>query len=102
MGRVASEAARLLQGKESPSYERHVFDGKEVKVANLSKVRFTGKKYRQKLYRRHTGYIGHLKEANLRAMFEKDPVRVFKLAVSGMLPKNKLRAKRLKSLIVTP
>lgn len=100
MGRVASEVAGLLQGKDKPSYQRHIFSAPKVIVINISKLVFTGKKFRQKLYRWHTGYIGHLKEAKLKDLFIKDPEKVFKQVVAGMLPKNKLRAKRLKNLTV--
>ncbi|MBI1975098.1 MAG: 50S ribosomal protein L13 [Parcubacteria group bacterium] len=100
MGRVATEVSCVLQGKNAPSYERHILNAPTVNVTNLSKVAFTGKKLRQKTYRWHTGYIGHLKEAKLKDLFAKDPVKVFKRVVGGMLPKNKLRAKRLRKLVV--
>jgi len=98
MGRVASEVARLLQAKHLPSYERHVLNAPKITVINVAKMKFTGKKFRQKVYYRHTGYIGHLKENKLSALFAKDPAGVLRRAVAGMLPKNKLRAKRLKQL----
>lgn len=97
-GRLASEIARLLQGKHSAAYERHILNAPKITVINAAKMRFTGKKFRQKIYYRHTGYIGHLKETKLDALFRKDPALVLRRAVAGMLPKNKLRARRLKNL----
>jgi ribosomal protein L13 len=70
----------------------------KVKVINLSKIRFTGKKLDQKLIRWHTGYVGHLKERKLKELWEKKPEEIFKKAVKGMLPKNRLLKKRIKLL----
>jgi len=100
-GRVASRVAALLQGKADPRYHRNLNIGPIVKIENLNEIRFTGKKLSKKLYRWHTGYIGHLKEDTLKNLWRKDPRRVFKKAVAGMLPKNKLRAKRLARLMIS-
>lgn len=99
-GRLASEVAVILQGKKSPAYERNRIIGPRVKVENLSGVRFTGKKMATKAYRRHTGYIGHLKEERLGYLWAKKPAAVFKKTVSGMLPRNKLRKRLLNRLEV--
>jgi large subunit ribosomal protein L13 len=99
-GRVASEVAKILMGKNNPLFERHNLQAspQEVRVINLRNVRFSGKKFSKKVYYRHTGYIGHLKEEKLETLWKKNPKEVFKKTVSGMLPKNKLRKKLLKRL----
>jgi len=95
LGRLASEIAVFLQGKHrvdyDPSKDFKVF----VYVKNLDKVKFTGKKFKQKVFYKHTGYIGHLKEIKLENLWQKNPLQVLKLVTSRMLPKNKLRKKRL-------
>ncbi|HOM33252.1 MAG TPA: 50S ribosomal protein L13 [Candidatus Paceibacterota bacterium] len=98
MGRLASKIALILQGKDDPQYAPNKVADVKVIVENASKMKFTGKKYNQKLYRHHTGYIGHLKEKTLQQVFEKDPTEILKKAVMGMLPKNSLRSKRIKNL----
>ncbi len=98
LGRLASKIAIILQGKDDPQYAPNKVADVKVIVENASKIKFTGKKYNQKLYRHHTGYIGHLKEKTLQQVFEKDPTEVLKKAVMGMLPKNSLRSKRIKNL----
>ena len=100
LGRVATEAARLLRGKHKPTFTPHVDGGDFVVVVNASKVVLTGKKLDQKYYRYHTGYVGGLKEISYREMMEKKPEEVIAHAVSGMLPKNKLRAKMMTRLRV--
>lgn len=100
LGRVATEAARLLRGKHKPTFTPHVDGGDFVVVVNASKVVLTGKKLDQKYYRYHTGYVGGLKEISYREMMEKKPEEVIAHAVSGMLPKNKLRARMMTRLRV--
>lgn len=100
LGRVATEAARLLRGKHKPTFTPHVDGGDFVVVVNASKVVLTGKKLDQKYYRYHTGYVGGLKEISYREMMEKKPEEVVAHAVSGMLPKNKLRARMMTRLRV--
>ena len=100
LGRLASKIALLLQGKDSPKYSPHLDGGVRVVVSNASQIKFTGKKFRQKVYRHHTGYPGHLKTRTLRQVFEKNPAEILRKAVWGMLPKNKLRSKRIKNLII--
>jgi len=100
LGRLASEIAKILMGKNKPTYTPHIDGGDFVVVVNAEKVFVTGKKLNQKIYYKHTGYFGHLKETTLKEMLEKKPEEVIRLAVRGMLPKNKLRDKRLKRLKV--
>jgi large subunit ribosomal protein L13 len=100
LGRLASEIAILLQGKHKPEYAPYKDIGDFVIVKNFSKVRFTGKKLRNKKYFRHSGYLGGLKEITLEELFKKDPFKVLRRAVLGMLPKNKLRSKMIKRLSI--
>ncbi len=98
LGRMAVRIARILMGKNKPQYSPHVDCGDFVVVLNADKFRVTGKKMTDKIYYRHSFYPGGLKAINLRHMLEKNPKRVLYHAVSGMLPKNKFRARRLKRL----
>lgn len=98
LGRLATEIAILLRGKNKPDFAPNKDMGDFVTVRNFSKIRITGKKFEQKIYYRHTGYLGGLKEISLKKLFKKDPAEVLKKAVFGMLPKNKLRAKQIKRL----
>ncbi len=100
LGRLASEIAKILMGKHKPTYTPHVDGGDFVVVINAEKIHATGKKLNQKIYYRHTGYPGGLKETTLREMLQKKPEEVIRLAVRGMLPKNKLRDRRMKRLKV--
>jgi large subunit ribosomal protein L13 len=100
LGRLASEIARILMGKHKPTYTPHVDGGDFVVVVNAEKVRVTGKKLEKKIYYRHTGYMGHLKETKLKDMLKEKPEEVIRLAVRGMLPKNRLRKHRMKRLKV--
>ena len=100
LGRLASEVAVLLRGKSRPTYTPHMDNGDFVVVVNASKVRVTGAKMQQKLYRRHSGYPGGLKETPLPVMLERHPDRVVQLAVKGMLPHNRLGRKILRHLKV--
>jgi large subunit ribosomal protein L13 len=90
LGRVASEAAQLLMGKHKPTYERHLPMGDVVIVINAREVAFTGNKAHQKIYYRHSGYPGGLKERRLFEQMEKDPRRVIERAIKGMLPSTSL------------
>lgn len=90
VGRVASRIAAVLRGKNDPTFHPAVNPHNHVIVLNADKVVFTGKKLRQKKYYRHTGYPGGLKETTAGAMLERKPTEVLRLAVKGMLPKNRL------------
>lgn len=100
LGRLASEIAKVLRGKNKPTFTPHVDGGDFVVVINADKVKLTGKKLDQKFYRYHTGYIGNLQEIPYRRMMAEKPEEVIMHAVSGMLPKNRLRAKMMKRLRV--
>lgn len=95
LGRLATEIAYYLQGKHLVDYDPSKDKKITVLVKNLDKVRFTGKKFDQKVFIKHTGYIGHRKEIPLKFLWQKDKLKVLKLVVSRMLPKNRLRKKRL-------
>ncbi len=90
LGRLASEVAKLLKGKNKPIYTPHVDTGDFVIVVNADKIAVTGKKLDQKKYYRHSDYVGGLKETTLREMLDKKPEKVVELAVKGMLPKGPL------------
>jgi large subunit ribosomal protein L13 len=90
LGRVASEVARILRGKNKASFVPHLDCGDNVVVINASKVKLTGKKLDDKFYYHHTGYIGGIKAASATDVLAKNPERVITAAVKGMVPKNKL------------
>ncbi len=90
LGRLASEIARRLRGKHKPEYTPHVDTGDYIVVVNAEKVRVTGNKEKDKIYHRHTGYIGHLKSVSLGKLRDSHPERIIQNAVKGMLPKNSL------------
>lgn len=100
LGRLASEIARVLSGKNKPIYTPHVDCGDFVIVINAEKVAVTGNKREDKLYRQHSGYPGHLKETNFNTMIQRNPRRVIESAVKGMLPKNSLGRQMIKKLKV--
>ncbi len=100
LGRMAVKVARVLQGKHKPSYLPHVDTGDFVIVVNAAKIRVTGNKAGSKLYRRHSGYIGGLKEISLERMMERKPTEVVRHAVRGMMPKTVLGKKMLSKLKV--
>ncbi len=100
LGRLARQVAIALQGKDQPTYTPHVISGDHVVVINASNVRITGRKLMQKMYYRHSGYVGNLKSFILRDMLEERPERVVQLAVKGMLPSNKLGRHMLRKLRV--
>ena len=90
LGRLASEVALRLRGKHKPIYTPHVDTGDYIVVINAEKIRVTGKKATDKMYYRHTGYVGNLKSMSFEKLLAKSPERVIELAVKGMLPKNPL------------
>ena len=90
LGRLASEVAKVLRGKNKPTYTPSMDTGDYVIVVNAEKVKVTGKKLDQKVYYRHSEYVGSLKETTLREMLNKHPERVIESAVKGMLPKGPL------------
>ena len=90
LGRLAAEVAKVLRGKNKAIFTPHIDTGDYVIVVNAAKVAVTGKKLDQKVYYRHSAYVGGLKETTLREMMAKKPEKVVELAVKGMLPKNKL------------
>jgi large subunit ribosomal protein L13 len=100
LGRLASEIARIVRGKHKPIYSPCVDVGDFVIVINAEKVHVTGRKMDQKVYYRHSGYPGGLKEVSLRRMLEEHPTRVIEHAVRGMLPKTRLGRKMIKKLKV--
>jgi large subunit ribosomal protein L13 len=95
LGRLGTEIAYYLQGKHRPDYDPSKDKKVFVLVKNLDHVKFTGKKIDQKVFIKHTGYIGHLKEIPLKLLWSKNKLEVLRKVVSRMLPKNKLRKKRL-------
>jgi len=90
LGRLASEVAQILKGKNKPTYTPHVDTGDYVIIVNASKIRVTGNKAQKKSYFRHTGFPGGLKETSYERMIARHPDRVIEKAVKGMLPKNTL------------
>ena len=90
LGRLASEVAKVLRGKNKPTFTPHIDTGDYVIVVNAAKVKVTGKKLDQKVYYHHSDYVGGMKEATLREMLDKKPEKVVELAVKGMLPKGPL------------
>ena len=100
LGRLSTEIASRLRGKHKPIYTPHVDTGDYIVVVNASKIRVTGNKMTDKMYYRHTGYIGNLKSENLETMLEKYPEKVLMKSVRGMLPKSKLGNAMIKKLRV--
>lgn len=100
LGRVASKAAMILMGKHKPGYAPFLDTGDHVVVINASKIRLTGRKEQQKVYRRHSGYPGGLREVSVAVMRVKRPAKIVEEAVAGMLPKTKLGKHMLKKLKV--
>ena len=100
LGRLATEIARRLRGKHKPEFTPHVDTGDYIVVTNVDKIRVTGNKSEDKMYYRHTGFPGGIRESNFAKMQQRFPGRVLEKAVKGMLPKNKLQAERLKRLRV--
>lgn len=100
LGRLASEIARRLRGKHKAIYTPHVDTGDYIVVVNAEKVRVTGNKLKDKMYYKHTGYIGHMKSISLEKLLQKAPERVLKTAVKGMMPKNTLGRAMMRKLKV--
>jgi len=100
VGRLATEVARIISGKNNPAWTPFLDMGDHVVVINAKQAVFTGSKNDQKLYRRHTLYPGGLRETSVKEMFEKKPEKVIELAVKGMLPKTKLGRAMVKKLKV--
>lgn len=100
LGRLASEVANVLRGKNKPTYTPHIDTGDYVIVVNAEKIQVTGKKLDQKIYYHHSEYVGGMKEATLREMMQKKPEFVITYAVKGMLPKGPLGRQMLKKLHV--
>jgi large subunit ribosomal protein L13 len=99
LGRLATEIATILSGKKTADYAPNKVADVKVYVKNFAQVEVTGNKLLQKVYYRHTGYVGHLKEERLEEVMTKHPERALQEAVRKMLPKNFLNARRLKNLI---
>ncbi len=99
LGRLSSQIALILQGKKSVSYNPRLVGQDRVILKNYAKIALTGRKLRDKVYYRHTGYVGHLKETTLEQALARDPKRAIRETVRKMLPKNFLNSKRLKNLI---
>ncbi len=100
LGRLASEVARIVRGKHKPIYSPSIDAGDYVIVVNADKIHVTGRKRDQKMYYRHSGYPGGMKEISLRRMLEEHPTRVIEHAVKGMLPKSRLGRKMMRKLKV--
>lgn len=98
LGRLAVEIANLLRGKHKPDFVLYLNKGDDVVVINTDKIKVTGQKLKKKIYYRHSGYPGGIKQINLEEFLKKDSREVIKKAVYGMLPKNKLRDKVIKKL----
>lgn len=90
LGRLASEVAKVLRGKNKPEYTPHIDTGDYVIIVNAEKIKVSGKKMDQKIYYHHSEYVGGMKETTLRVMMEKKPEQVLELAIKGMLPKGPL------------
>ena len=100
LGRLASEVAKVLRGKNKPIFTPHMDTGDYVIIVNADKIKVTGKKLEQKVYYRHSAYVGGMKETTLKEMMAKKPERVIELAVKGMLPKGPLGRAMIKKLHV--
>ena len=100
LGRLASEVAKILRGKNKPQFTPHIDTGDYVIIVNAEKIKVTGKKLSQKIYYHHSGYVGGMKETTLSEMLAKKPERVLELAVKGMLPKGPLGRKMYRKLFV--
>jgi large subunit ribosomal protein L13 len=98
LGRLSTEIARRLRGKHKPEYTPHVDTGDYIVVVNAEKIRVTGNKLKDKMYHRHTGYIGNLKSTSLEKLLDERPERVIEYAVKGMLPRGPLGRKMLSKL----
>ena len=102
LGRLSSEVAKILRGKHKPIFTPHIDTGDYVIIVNAQNIKVTGKKLDQKIYYRHSEYVGGMKETTLREMLNKKPERVIELAVKGMLPKGPLGRQMMTKLTFTP
>ena len=100
LGRLASEIAKVLRGKNKPEYTPHIDTGDYVIVVNAEKVKITGKKLHQKIYYNHSAYVGGMRETTLAELLAKKPEKVIELAVKGMLPKGPMGRDMIKKLHV--
>ncbi|HEY8519761.1 MAG TPA: 50S ribosomal protein L13 [Gammaproteobacteria bacterium] len=100
LGRLAAEIAKRLRGKHKPVYTPHVDTGDYIVVVNAEKIRVTGRKLKDKMYYRHTGYIGNMKTESLEKLLQRAPERALELAVKGMLPRTPLGRRMLQKLKV--
>lgn len=100
LGRLACEISEKLRGKGQTDFAYNKVPSNQVIVYNAEKIYVTGQKMKQKIYYRHSGYLGNLKETTLEELFAKDPKKVLQFAVKGMLPKNRLQKEFLKNLII--
>ena len=100
LGRLASEVAKVLRGKNKPIFTPHIDTGDYVIIVNAEKIKVTGKKLDQKIYYHHSDYVGGMKETTLREMLAKKPEKVVELAVKGMLPKGPLGREKFTKLHV--
>ena len=100
LGRLSSEVAKILRGKNKPIFTPHEDTGDYVIIVNAEKIAVTGKKLNQKIYYNHSDYVGGMKETDLKTMLAKKPERVVELAVKGMLPKGPLGRSMIKKLFV--
>lgn len=98
LGKLAAEIAVILRGKDKPSYTYHKDEGPFVIVKNIKEIKVTGKKYTDKIYYHHSGYLGGLKRTPYKKLFEDNPKEVLKRAVYGMIPRNKLRDVQIRRL----
>jgi len=99
IGRLATLVAKIIQGKNKPNYAPNLNNGDKVILINTSKIKWTGKKATDKIYRKHTGYMGGLKERSLEWMLSKNPNTIMELAVYKMLPKNRMRDQYIKNMV---
>ncbi len=102
LGRLASEIAKRLRGKHKPEYTPHIDTGDYIIVVNAEKIKVTGNKEKDKMYHRHTGYIGNMKTTSLGKLRQTFPDRIIRTAVKGMLPKNPLGRAMFKKLKIYP
>lgn len=100
LGRVSTQIAVILRGKDKPTFRYNVCSGSKVVVSNASKIVLTGKKLDQKAYHHHTGYLGHLKTITAKELMVKNPGDILRRSVYGMLPNNKLKDKWMKNLTI--
>jgi large subunit ribosomal protein L13 len=100
LGRIATQIAIALMGKDKPTYAPHRVEGDKVVVLNASEVQVTGKKLDQKVYRTHSGYLGSMREYKLKQLMVEKPEYVLEMAIYNMLPKNRLRQELMRRLTI--